>query len=374
MIRKRLIRSSAVVAVLALALAACGGNDEGSTTDSSSGAEPSGTAPTAPAEVVEIAYTSHVMDITDTYGQMLEGLTDALDALFGSSGYRLITGVSQGSSDLEGLDRIMNDVITAEPDYAITGMPAYAVFEPLVQRLIDSGIKVIVPEYAPEFLDSVNIDPLTWVTYSHAEMGLLGGEFIAQDRCNGDDFTVIVFWGLAASEIGLSRGEAFLDALEAGMAGCSNTFTVIDEVYADFDREKSFRLAEQMPTKHRQIDVIVGMNSNTALGIMEGLRSAGALDGIDIVGMGGQLDEAAAICRGDIRVAGVRDARNMGKLAAEAIYADVNGLPVPDVSLISLATAHDCETVFGGMPAAMLEQPLFKDNVLPGQYERYASE
>lgn len=365
-------RKLTLLVAMALFAAACGsGVDEGS----GGNAVPVAPVAPAPAEtpvpIVEIAYASHVMDITDTYGQMLEGFKEALDGYFGAN-YRLTEGVAQGSADLEGLDRIFSDLVTVKPDYAVLGMPAYGIFEPKLLEIQAAGTKVIVPEYAPQFLTEVNLKPLTWVTYSHADMGIKGGEFIGDDRCaTGKDFKVVIFHGLAASEIGAARANGFIEALDKKVASCGLKYEIIDEVYTDFDREKAFRAAETMALAHPVIDVAVGMNSNTALGMMGGFAAGNRLGGIDIVGMGGQLDEAAAICRGDIRVAAVRNARDMGALAAQAIWLDSQGrtAEIPEVSLIGLNTAHDCETVFSGMPMAMLSQPMFKDNLLPGQWD-----
>lgn len=321
-----------------------------------------------------IAFVSHTQDITDLFGQLKVGFEETLaDA---GIEYELISGAPPASDNHEAMDRILTDLQSAQPDYMVFGPSSFELNQPRLVDLEEQGTKIIMTDYEPPE-EGFDISPLTWVIYDHYEMGRLAGYTVANDMCEqgNDGFEAALFWGPAASEISEARGQGALDGMDEATEACGITYELVEEVFAEFNREMAFNLAENVVTAHPDLDVLIGANSNTALGIMEALLADGEIEGRAIVGMGGQLDEMAAICRGEIHNAPFRDSQDMGRLAAEALIADIEGRPddIPELSQTELPVLASCEDVFEKVDRAVLEQEDFRDNLLEGQWEEFTA-
>jgi ABC-type sugar transport system substrate-binding protein len=252
---------------------------------------------------------------------------------------------------------------------------AWGVFETDFYPAYDFEVPIILRE-ADEEMKQPSVDPLTWVAVDEYGMGHVGATWMAEQYCaeGRDRVEVVPFWGPAASEISQDRIGGALDALEEVLEACGVEWeVVIDDIFADFDRELAFNLTETVITSQPDVDLLIGANSNTALGIMEALAAQGRLEDIDVMGNGGQLDELAAICRGDIAAAGFRDAFEMGRNMARAVILDWEGQgdEVPEVTLSDLPVTHDCDTVFEFVPMEMLDTDGFRSNIPDGLWEEY---
>lgn len=344
-------------------------------TEDTGGGDDDGGGDSASGEVPTVRFVAFTMDITEMAGQQLAGL----HAEFEEQGfdYDIETAAPAGAEDHQGMDRILQDVATAAPDYAIVTPASYSLVDSRLGDIDAAGTTVIIGNIDPATLEEEpSLEPLTWVAVDEYGMGNVGGEHMAQQYCDEgrEDVQVIPFWGPAASEISQDRIGGALDALEEGFEECGIEWEVpADDIYADFDREMAFNLAETVLTRHPDVDLLIGANSNTALGIMESLSAQGRLEDVDVMGNGGQLDELAAICRGDIAAAGFRDAFEMGRNVARAIiqHHEGNEGDVPEVTLSELPVTHDCETVFEYVPMEMLDNDGFRDNLPEGTWDEY---
>lgn len=402
---RRTRMAAAVVAATALVLAACGAEVDDDAADTTTDAEDDGDdaaddgdddagdegddaaddagddgddgddAAEGDGDTMDVSFVAFTMDITEMAGQQLAGLEHEFEEQ--GVDFNLDTAAPAGAEDHEGMDRILQDVATAAPDYAIVNPASYSLVDSRLADIADAGTTVIVGNIDPETLeDPPSVDPLTWVAVDEYGMGNVGGEFMAQQYCDEgrEDVKVVPFWGPAASEISQDRIGGALDALEEGFDECGIEWEVsIDDIFAEFDRELAFNLTENVVTSVPDVDLLIGANSNTALGIMEALSAQGRLEDIDVMGNGGQLDELAAICRGDIAAAGFRDAFEMGRNMARAAIMDWEGNTeeVPEVTLSELPVTHDCDTVFEYVPMEMLDNDGFRDNLPEGTWEEY---
>ena len=329
----------------------------------------------ASAEDKHIAFVSFTQDITDMYGQILRGMERRLEE--NGFAYEITTAAPQGADDFAGMDRILADIATIRPDYAVVGGASFELIMDRVKAIQDAGSTVIVIDVLPDSLDyEPTVDPLTWVAVDHHRMGVVGGTWIAERFCEEgtNPIKIALFNGTAASEISQLRMGGAMEAIREVTGACGAEVEVVNEVFADFNRERSYNLVQTVATAHPDLDLIIGANSNTALGIMDGLAATGRLeDGPKILGMGGQLDEMAAICRGDIAAAGFRDAQRMGFVTADSIMAHANGreAEVEKVTIAELPILYDCETVFENVPMAMLDNDGFRNLIDQATWDAY---
>lgn len=321
---------------------------------------PSTDAPAAATGPIKIGFISHTQDITDLFGQLRAGF----EVTLGEAGldYQLFASAPANSGDHQGMDRILTDLQALGMDYIVFGPTSFDINQPRLVDLENLGVKIIMTDYPPP-ADGADIDPLTWVIYDHFEMGKVVGKQAGVQLCEEGVTAaeVAIFWGPAASEISELRGAGVLAGMDESVATCSASYTVVNEVYTDFNRELAFNTTEGVITRNPNLKVFVGMNSNTALGIMEALTGLGKLEDRIVFGMGGQLDELTGVCNGTLAHTAFRDPRDMGRLAAEALLNDLagNSSATPDISYTAIPLMRDCDDVYALTPVVLLEVERF---------------
>lgn len=343
-----------------VALLTAGCSSDSSTPAPAPAPAPSTDAPAEPTGPIKIGFISHSQDITDLFGQLRVGMELTLEAA--GVEYQLFASAPPNSGDHQGMDRILTDLQALGLDYVVFGPTSFDINQPRLVDLENLGVKIIMTDYPPP-ADGADIDPLTWVIYDHFEMGKVVGKQAGTQLCEEGvtDAEVAIFWGPAASEISELRGAGVLEGMDEGVGACSASYTVVNEVYTDFNRELAFNTTEGVITRNPNLKVIVGMNSNTALGIMEALTGLGKLENRIVFGMGGQLDELTGVCNGTLAHTAFRDPRDMGRLAAEALINDLTGnnAATPDVSYTAIPLMRDCDEVYALTPPQLLEVERF---------------
>lgn len=311
-----------------------------------------------------ISYVSPNADVTTGPGQTLIGVAEGIKDM---EGFKFFSAVPPSHNDPAAYDRILSDQVVLEPDYLMV-TPATSM-EDIYDRLNEitaKGTKLIV--FAPPLdLDRHPIDPLAYIIVPEDEMGRMAGRDISRMACEQkrDPVNLAMFHGIPTSEIGKLRSAGFMEAVSAGLKDCGITLNVVREEFTNFNRELAFKTIEPVMTAHPEINVVFGANSNTALGVMEGLQAISinpGKDGIWIAGQGGQLDELAAVCRGEIMSVPFRDPRKMSDIALQIMKLDLEGKSgeIQDVYKTQLVPITNCDQVFETVPRAMLESKGFK--------------
>ena len=309
-------------------------------------------------DLVTIGFAAHSIEVGALFGQLKIGLVATLDA----SGieYELIEGAPADSSDHPGMLQILENMAIAGVDYVVVGPTSLELNEPGLMRLVESGAKLVMTDYVrPEAGVPYDDDALTWIVYSHYDMGYLSGEGLMNLlREEGiTDPAIVLLWGPAASEISQQRGDGVLAAIDAA-AGMNAT--VVYEAHADFRRDLAYTETERALAAY-DFDAIVGLNSYMSVSAMEALRANGALENVYVAGMGGIVDELQAVALGEIRSVPFRNPRSMGRLAAEAILAHLAGRveDIPATSYSDLPVLTDADTIREHVPAEMFDVDAF---------------
>lgn len=312
-----------------------------------------------------VSYVSPSSDITTGPGQTLIGVSEGLDER--DSGIKFFSAVPPAHNDPAAYDRILSDQVVLAPTYLMV-TPATSMVD-IYDRLNEvaaKGTKLII--FAPPLgLDEHPIDPLAYIIVPEDEMGRMAGRDISAKACEEgrDPVNLAMFHGIPTSEIGKLRSAGFMEAVAAGLKDCGVTLNVVREEFTNFSRELAFRTIEPVMTAHPEINVVFGANSNTALGVMEGLQAIGlnpGAEGVWIAGQGGQLDELAAVCRGEIMTVPFRDPRKMSDLALQIMDLDLAGKSdeIEKVYQTQLVPITTCDQIFETVPRAMLESKGFK--------------
>lgn len=327
------------------------------------------TAPAQAAQAVEVAIVSGISDITQFDGQFSAGVRDALEAYEGAQFNVRNYAPSGGMEDEIGMDAILRDMVTLAPDYVLFIVAHWDTVQDRLVAIQQEDINLMIVEFAPE--NAGDVKPFAWAITDHTESGRVTGASAAAHYCTthqDDAVQAALFHGTVSSEIGINRMDGIQQAFEAGLAACGKSVDYVQEVFANFNRELAFDFAQRVATAEPDLDIIFGANSNTALGIMEGLRITGRLEEVDVTGIGGQLEELAGICVGDILTAGVRNPRGQGQEAGKVVIAHHQGAAFGEINYAPQTTVNNCEEIFAFYPAAMLDNPAFRGNIAQDQW------
>jgi len=306
---------------------------------------------------LRIGFVSHQHDITDLFGQLEVGFRNRLDIVEGLE-YDLYQANPTASYRHDEMLDILETQAEMNLDYLVMGPTSLERNEPGLIDVADAGTHIVMTDYEPDpdydypYKDQV----LSWVIYDHYEMGYETGVWLAdyyRDMGNYEP-NVIMLWGPADSEISIDRGTGVLDGLEDAEDINAN---VIYEAHANFERELSYTQAENSLIAYPDVDVFVGMNSETAMGAMAAVEAAGAEDDVMVVGMGGQVDELGMVYQDRIGVAVLRDPRDMGRMAAESILLHYMGREdeIPEIQFTDLIPIDSAEAVEEYVPEGMRE-------------------
>jgi ABC-type sugar transport system substrate-binding protein len=306
---------------------------------------------------VRIGFVSHQHDITDLFGQLEIGFREALDKA--GVKYKMFQAAPSQSNRHDEMLNILENMANLRLDYLAFGPSSLRQNTPGLVAVANSGARILMLDYEPNadeeypFEDAV----LNWSVYSHGEMGYETGKWIVKhfkDQGNNNP-KIIMMWGPVASEISQARGNGVMRAFEEAKGFEAN---IIYHAYANFERELAFAETERALIAYPQVEVIVGINSNMALGIMSALEAnPGALDRIVVTGMGGQSDEMEMVARGKLGVTIFRDPRNMGANSARALLMDLQGKrdQIEKVVYTPLRTIDSADAVRQYVPRAMLD-------------------
>jgi ABC-type sugar transport system substrate-binding protein len=305
-------------------------------------------------ERVRIGFVSHQISPTDLFGQLEIGFRQALDEA--GLEYEYTQAAPSASHRHDEMLLILLELSQQNLDYLVFGPSSLEQNTPGLARIAEGGTKILMIDYEPpETPLPFNDVIVNWTVYDHGEMGFLTGQWLAQTMLERGitNPNVAIVWGPVASEISQQRGFGVLD----GFASVPEVeVNIVHDGYANFQRDLAYEEGQFIARAHPDVDVIVGMNSNTALGIRDALLDEGRLDSVLVAGMGGQSDELEAVARGQLGVAVFRDPRDMGARVARALLRDHEQQDQIDtLSYTTLRVLDSIESIRQYVPTDMLD-------------------
>jgi ribose transport system substrate-binding protein len=269
MLLKRMMPALGVA--LALGVAACGSDDDSSSSDTKSTQNKSveTTGSTAPVKIaVSVPAADHgwlkaVADDAKQAGEDLEGVTLTLN--------------DSAANSADQADQI-ETLIAGKPD-ALVVLPFEGdALTPVAQKATAAGIPVINVDR--EF--STPGAFRTWIGGDNYGIGWQAGNFFADElKCKGN---VVEIQGLAGISVTEDRSKGFDDALQAR---CKGTVKVVASQPADFDPAKGLSVMENILQAQKQIDGVYTHDDDMAEGVVSAIENAGREDEMFLTGAGG---------------------------------------------------------------------------------------
>ena len=311
---RKLFQLAALVAVFALVLAACNGEEA---TDEANG------------EASDVTVGLSISTLANPFFVTLqEGAQAAAD----DAGIELLVNDAQDDAQTEanGIDDFITqgvDVIVLNP---VDSEAAIAV----VESAEAAGIPVITVDRA--------VDGAEVATHVSSD-NVLGGELATEELLSliGGEGTVAQLEGIAGTDATRERGAGFENVLAD-----ADGVELVSSITANFSRDEGFSVAQDILQANPELDAIFAQNDEMALGAVEAADALGILDDLVIIGFDATDDALAAVEDGRMDGTVAQQPFEIGRIGIESAIALAGGedlddeVPV-DVELVTADNVGD---------------------------------
>ncbi|GAB6897481.1 substrate-binding domain-containing protein [Kineosporia succinea] len=326
---RRIATLGVTMSVAAAALAACGSSSSGSgSAGSGDSAEPAKVAAVikgldnpffqtmedgikAGASTAGIDPTIQAANsITDTTGQ-----ADKLTALAGQDFSCYIVNPITGTNLVQGLAKLA------------------AAKKTIVN--IDSPVE-------EEAAKAASATPATYIGTDNVAAGKLGGEEMVKQITSGN---VAVIGGTSGDVTSGKRVEGFKSGLTADVK-------VVQEVSADWNREKALTQATTVLRAHPDLKGFYVANDDMALGVVRAVENAKLTDQVKVIGTDGVEEALKSVQSGGLTATVAQYPYTIGEMGVEACAAAAAGktLPATVNAPVELVTKADADKALAATP------------------------
>ena len=326
-------RLAAILGVLALVLAACGGGgtaSEGAGESAGGGGESDCTVGVSWNNYQEERWA--LRDEPNIQAALDEVGAEYISADAGSS-------EEQQASDVEQLLADGADVLIILAQNTETILPS-------VQAAIDQGVPVIAYDRLIESPDAL------YVSFDNVRVGEMQAEAVLEVVSEGN-FVIIKGNGADANSDFLRQGYTNVGIPDVGEN--SDTITIVGETYTDnWDPALAQTHMEQFLTENNnEVDAVLSENDGMAGGVVAALEAQGLAGQIPVSGQDGDIAALNRVALGTQTVDVWKDARELGRAAGEAAVALCEN---PDLG--SVAGTEEFESPGGNTLTSILLEPI----------------
>lgn len=291
------IKIAALAAVTALALTACGSDNEGSGDAESNGDSSSSDA-------------SLGLAVSTLNNPFFVSLRDGAQAAADEAGVELTVTDARDDATQQA-DQIQN-FQTQQLDAVLINPVDSDAAGPIVSPLIEAGTAVVAVDRA---VNGAEVN--AFVASDNVEGGRLAADALAE--AIGEQGKIIVLQGVAGTSASRERGQGFTEGISA-----YPDIEVVATQPADFDRAQGLDVATNLLQANPDVVGIFAENDEMALGAIQALGDRAGSD-VFVVGFDGTDDGIAAIEAGTMHASIAQQPEELGRSAVEAALALLEG-------------------------------------------------
>jgi D-xylose transport system substrate-binding protein len=318
-------RNLALLAVIAMMIAACGGDGADTTTATTGATETTAATTTTEGttDTTEATDDEVIIGVSwNNYNEERWALWDepAIKAAIEAEGGTYISA-DAGSSEEQQIADVEN-LISQGADVLIILAQNVEAIRPAVASALEQGIPVIG-------YDRLIADPgALYITFDNIGVGRLMAEVI-YDLVPTGNYIIIKGNGSDANSDFLREGieEVIGDAVAAG------DITIVGETYTDnWDPALAQTQTEQFLTQaNNDVQAVISENDGMASGVVAALEAQGLAGTVPVSGQDGDLAALNRVALGTQSVSVWKDARQLGTAAGEAAMALAAGATLADI-------------------------------------------
>jgi len=249
----------------------------------------------------------------DFWSSVVEGIHMA------ASEYNIEVTVMGPDSEtaIEIQNEMIEEAIKMKPD-AIALVPSdYTVTVPYARKIEEAGIKLIL-------MDSVMEEEigLSVVATNNYEGGKKMGEYLKAFANENSAIGIVVHSPASSTAIDREKG------VRAGLASYEKQIKKV--VYCYSDSGKAYEVTKEMLKENPEINMIVGLNEDSAVGAARAVKDAGLSEEICMIGFDSSMEQVQMLEEGVFNAIVVQKPLNMGYLVIKTAYQAVKGEAVLD--------------------------------------------
>lgn len=226
--------------------------------------------------------------------------------------YELIASApAGGAKDHVGQLAIIENMVTKEVDYLAVLPTSIEMQIPAFRHVIEAGIPLIITDYL-DFIEGTEVpetDEVYFIAYSHRDMGRAVADYVKENYPKGVKMAII--HGIP----GFITDQRASEDLHI-----ANGVDIVYRHWADFDRAKAYQGTLDTLAAYPEVEIILGMNSTMAMGVVAAVEAMGRLDDVDVFGYGGIIEELNSVALGKMKATVARSHFATGKTIADIIY------------------------------------------------------
>ena len=207
-------------------------------------------------------------------------------------------------NDIERQNELLKEAISEEPDAILFSPSSFTESNDLLKEAKEKGIRI-------SFIDSYTEEKVQNLTVAtdNLEAGEKLGKFAAT-LLDPDDQIAIV-----AHVKGVSTAVEREEGFRKGLGDLAKN--IVEVVYCDSQYEKSRKLTQELMEKYPNLKMVAGMNEYSSVGAARAVKSAGAKDRINVVGIDSSQEAVQLMENGVFKGLVVQKAFKMGYLGVK---------------------------------------------------------
>ena len=255
-----------------------------------------------------------VVTLNPTSDLLVAGMQEEIDRNGGAefATFQMLAPTSTTTS-LQDQPAIMESVLQQDYDVIILATESEEAMIPYVKQAAEKGIAVFMLN-TPS-ISSNNIYYISSLGAEQSDQSKKIGEWIVNKYKDVEEVNVAVLEGFP----GIVNTQR-LDGLKSGIAGADNIHIVASQS-ADWTRAKACDVTENILAANSDIDVIVGLYDEMALGAVSVVKAKGLLDQIAVCGYDNTKDAYQSIKEGELTCTVDSGYKNLGALAIQTVKA-----------------------------------------------------
>jgi len=217
------------------------------------------------------------------------------------------------------LQRSIVEDMLVRPVDALVLAPAHdQTMVPVIERAYQKHVPVVIFDS-----DAKTDKRVSFVATNNYRGGVEAAHALA--KILGGKGTVCIVATQPGGASTMEREKGFEDTLRKKYPGIK----VVDKQYGESDRDKSMSVAEDMLTRHKDLDGMFASNESGAAGAVRALKTQRRAGKVKLVGFDSSPDLIQALRGGTIQALVIQNPFKIGYEAVKAVMDHLHGKPVP---------------------------------------------
>ncbi len=252
-------------------------------------------------------------------------LIDGLEAEAARHNLRLV--ITSGEHDVARQQNQVSDFIVQRVDAIVLCPTDSRAIGTSIRAANEAGIPVFTADIA-SLAEGVRV--VTHVGIDNYQAGRMAAQ-AALEALGGKGKIAVIDHPEVESVIQRTRG--FREVVEAAKANGA-AVEIVTVLPAGGAQDRAFRVAEDILQAHPDVDLVFGINDETALGAVAAIEKAGKAGQVRVVGVGGKLEARRAVREGRLFADVITHPRQIGILSIQAVARYMAGEALPAATLI----------------------------------------